>query len=345
MVTAGGDHHVVSAQARVLTDGALDTIWTKEEILFCYSIDMMFMDFKERTLMLSRFFFSMLMLSFMASQVIAAPKQLPQPEFAAMATANALNSFKSVGDYITWLGMVGTKEDLEQVRAELVKLGVDLKAKFPKANYKKDKVYFDKDNFLIYGKDSFTVNGKKVSLNRQSAHQLFVGICAQIGCKKTSAEFSFFSKAHARFNWNAGLAGAAALGGLAYLFGPPGAAGKGALAGLVLGGLFMNRQHGNSCGWFQSNNCGSVSYNNGSCGYTNNGTGNREQIYGPTNQGQCDQLAYDLQTPNSPLGYTGGGTGSGYGDDLGNDLGSAQPTSAGTKDGKAVRGTTSVPKK
>ena len=305
----------------------------------------MFMDSKERTLMLSRFFLKIFLLSLVASQVVAAPKQLPQAQFAAMATANALNSFKSVGDYITWLGMVGNKEDLEQVRAELVKLGVDLKAKFPKAMYKKDKVYFDKDNYIIYGKDSLTVNGKKVSLNRQSAHGLFTGICTQIGCKKSSADYSLFLKAHAAFNWGGALAGAAALGGLAYLFGPPGAAGKGAIAGLVLGGLFMNRQHHNQCNnssWFSSGNC-NVDYSGGSCGYSSGNQGNREQIYGPTSQGQCDQLAQDIQNPSSPLGYSGG---SGYGtDDLGNDLGSAQPTSAGTKDGAAKRGTTSVPKK
>ena len=94
--------------------------------------------------MLSRFFLKVFLLSLVASQVVAAPKQLPQPQFAAMATANALNSFKSVGDYVTWLGMIGNKEDLEQVRAELVKLGVDLKAKFPKAMHKGEKVYFDK---------------------------------------------------------------------------------------------------------------------------------------------------------------------------------------------------------
>ena len=298
--------------------------------------------------MLSRFFLKVFLLSLVASQVVAAPKQLPQPQFAAMATANALNSFKSVGDYVTWLGMVGNKEDLEQVRAELVKLGVDLKAKFPKAMHKSEKVYFDKDNFIIYGKDSLTVNGKKVSLNRQSAHGIFTGICAQIGCKKSTADYSLFLKAHAGFNWNAGLAGAAALGGLAYLFGPPGSAGKGAIAGLVLGGLFMNRQHNNQCnssGWFSSGNC-DVGYNNnngGSCGYSGGSRGNREQIYGPTNQGQCDELAQHIENPQSPLGYSGG---SGYGsDDLGNDLGSAQPTSAGTKDGDAKRGTTSVPKK
>ena len=295
--------------------------------------------------MLSRFFLKVFLLSLIASQVIAAPKQLPQAQYAAMATANALNSFKSVGDYITWLGMIGNKEDLEQVRAELVKLGVDLKAKFPKAMYKKEKVYFDNDNYLIYGKDSLTVNGKKVALQRQSAHAIFMGICAQIGCQKKAADFSLFPKAHAGFNWNSGLAGAAALGGLAYLFGPPGAAGKGAIAGLILGGLFMNRQHNNNCnnsGLFSSGNC-NVDYSGGSCGYSGGNNGNREQIYGPTNQGQCDQLAMDIQNPSSPLGYSGG-NGSGYGDDLGGDLGNAQPTSADTKDAKAKRGTTSIPK-
>jgi hypothetical protein len=317
---------------------------------------MMFMDFKERTLMLSRFFLKVLLLSLLTSQVIAAPKKMPQSEFAAMATANALNSFKSVGDYITWLGMYGNKEDLEQVRAELVKLGVDLKAKFPKAKYKKDKVYFDKDNYIIYGKDSLTVNGKKVSLIRQSAREMFLGICAQIGCKKTTADFSLFPKAHAFFNWRSAIAGAAALGGLAYLFAPAGAAagvvGRAAGAGFFLGGLLFNRQYYNNC---QNNNYGNnynnnydnnyncdVAYNNGGCTYTNGNQGNRVPVYGDYNQGQCDDLAYAVENPGSPLGYTG--SGSGYGtDEL--DRALEGTTSVDTKDGKAKRGTTSVPKK
>ncbi len=305
--------------------------------------------------MLSRFFLRILLLSLFASPVIAAPKQLPQPQFAAMATANALNSFKSVGDYITWLGYVGSKDDIEKVRAELVKLGVDLKSKFPKAMHKGDKVYFDKENFIIYGKDTLTVNGKKVSLNRQSAQEIFLGICAQIGCKKTSADFSLFFKAHARFNMQSAFAGAAALGGLAYLFGPPGAAGKGALAGLILGGFFMNRQHNNNCNnnsWFGSGNNCDVNNDDGGCGYGSgtggnaNGRSGREQIYGPTDSNQCDELARHIEDPQSPLGYSGSGSGSGYGnDELGDSLGGARPTSADTKDAKAKRGTTSVPKK
>jgi hypothetical protein len=292
--------------------------------------------------MLYRFFLKTLFICFFATQAFAAPKQLPQNRFAAKATADALNSFKSVGDYITWLGMVTNKEDLEKVRAELVKLGVDLKAKFPKANYKNEKVYFDKDNWIMYGNNSLTVNGKKVALNRQSAHEIFLGICAQIGCKKTTADFSFFNKAHAAFEWKGALAGAAALGGLAYLFGPPGALAKGAFAGFILGGLFMNRAHNAACnsGLFSSSNHCKPDYADGSCGYDNGPQ--REQIYGPVDQEQCSHVGTLIADNSSYLGWNGDS--SGGGGELDQALGATSAT-AGTKDGKAKRGTTSVPKK
>ncbi|MBY0385772.1 hypothetical protein K2X05_11505 [bacterium] len=321
--------------------------------------------------MLYKLFSNTLCCMFISSQVWAAPKEMPYTHFTAKSTAHSINSFKSIDAYVTWLGVVVPKEDLAKLRAEFVKFGVNLNDKFPKMMFKENKAYFDKNNSIIYGKDSVTVNGKKISYSEKPAAELFVDICMQLGCKKPTADFSLFPKAHALPALTAILLGAVALGAGAYVFtnGDKQASKRAAIAGGFFGWLFNDKNQYDNChsGYGSDRQSGScdVSYGDGGCyasggGYGNGDgnygrgrSGNRERIYtapgySGSPQQQCDQYASDLENPNRP--YYGDSNRERYNGDPGGD----QYQNQGDAFGDAIadknkpekfRGTTSVPEK
>lgn len=317
--------------------------------------------------MLYQLFSKTLCSLFIASQVWAAPKEMPYTHFTAKSTANSINYFKSIDTYVTWLGVVIPKEDLTKLRAEFVKFGVNLNEKFPKMMYKEDKAYFDKNNSIIYGKDSITVNGKKISFSEKPAAELFIDICMQLGCKKPTADFSLFPKAHALAPLMAILMGAIALGAGAYVFtnGDKKAAKRAAVAGGFFGWLFNDQNQYNNChnrygsgGGYDSGRCDG-GYADGGCyasggGYGSgdyrSGSGNRERIYtapggSGSPQNQCDQYMADLENPDRPY-YSDGGNRESYDGDQYQNQGDAWGDAIAEKNktGK-FRGTTSVPEK
>lgn len=305
--------------------------------------------------MLYQLFSKTLCCMFIASQVWAAPKEMPYTHFTARSTAHTINSFKSVDAFVTWLGVAVPKEELAKLRAEFVKYGVNLNEKFPKMMFKENKAYFDKNNSIIYGKDSVTVNGKKISYNYKPATELFVDICMQIGCKKPTADFSLFPKAHALTPFLAALLGAVALGAGTYVYtnGDKKATKRAGFFGAILGWFYNDQYQNDKCHPSDGSHCDGE-YADGGCyatggGYPSRGSGNRERIYtAPGGSGspqqQCDQYAADLENPNRP--YYNDGNRERYDGDQYQDQGDAFGDAIADKNKpEKFRGTTSVPEK
>jgi hypothetical protein len=143
------------------------------------------------------------------SQTFAAPKEKPYTHYAAIATANSINRYTSIEEFVTSLGYFRNKEEATQLRAELEKRGLVLTEKFPKMSYTGNKVYFDKNNWVTYGSKTVTINGKTFPMQTGKMSEVFATICGKIKCDRKTASFSIFPEAHATLSrgWLTALAG------------------------------------------------------------------------------------------------------------------------------------------
>ncbi len=317
----------------------------------------------------------------LASPSWAAPKKTPpMTHYMAIATANSVNRWGTVEEYRKALGRYISASEMAKLNSEFTKYGVKPTDRFPKMMSKENKAYFDKENYILYDKKSMTVNGKKLSLKKATPADLFVNICNQIGCLKTTASFSLFPKANAKFNTKAGfLAGLALFAGASFmtLDRPPEERRKISLralaVGIIGGGFFADELIG-SCGGKCETQCDGDDYsirrqddyrymNETRRGYGRGGddrsgatriyaddfrnSPNDYQVgdsrYSPCGGDSPTDLACDIGARNCNGGGGSGGSDYRPGNELNEDIGGA--TVVDKYNGEAKRGTTSLPVK
>ncbi len=173
-----------------------------------------------------------------AATSFAAQKKQASTEATARATASFFNRMSSVEEYLAVIERNVSQEQMEKFRKRLSLNGVDTKAKFPHMKYDGNKVYFDKENYLIFvDENTVNVNGYQIRKGVKGIDVVYKEVMERLNTKKTSM-FSILPEAHALSNLG-GIMGMVATGALGYFVGP--SLGVSAMGGAVLfaGGFFL----------------------------------------------------------------------------------------------------------
>lgn len=177
-------------------------------------------------------FFVFMMSLAVALPTFAAQKKQDANAVVARATASFVNRMSNVEEFLNVMSKSVSPEQMDRLKKQLSHNNVKLTDKFPKMKFERNKVYFDKNNYMIYvDENTVNVNGVEFKKGVKNIDVVYKEVMAKIG-KKSASHFSIIPEAYALGDLG-GLLGLVAGGGLGYFLGP--AIGLSAGWGAVLG--------------------------------------------------------------------------------------------------------------
>lgn len=152
---------------------------------------------------------------------LAAPKKKfpPTTHLLAQQTAKVVNNSKTVGQFLKNLELHITEEQMQNAKRLLSSMGINESQEFPTLKVDGKKVYFDKNNYMIYHDEkTVVINGQKFTKAKDSFDVALEKLKKKLD-RRSSGHFALIPEAHA-FGFLGGLITLLGAGALGYFVGP-----------------------------------------------------------------------------------------------------------------------------
>lgn len=176
-----------------------------------------------------------------AIQAQAAQKKPDANHVMAKATASFVNRMSNVEEFLSVMSKSVSAEQMENFKKQLSVNGITGKTKFPKMKYDGNKVFFDKQNYIMYiDEGTININGHQFKKSLKGIDGVYADMMSKLS-KKSASHFSIIPEAHAMSNLT-GLLGMFGTGALGYILGPSLGVSAGWGAVLGAGGFFLGNE-------------------------------------------------------------------------------------------------------